>query len=72
MTTLPSYRYTVCMDDASNLAGYSCQDFFGTSISLEDYALLIILQEPGRYTNINFSRVRWYKVEPIAETETAA
>lgn len=61
------YRYTVCMDNASKLSGCSTQEFIGTSIALEDYALLMILQEPGNYININFARVRWYRCEVIRE-----
>lgn len=62
-------RYTVCMDDASKLTGYSIQELIGTSAVLEEYRLLMIFQEAGRYTNINFQRVRWYSVEPIVEQE---
>lgn len=66
---MTQYRYTVCMDDNGTLAGYKEHVFFGTSVALEDYALLMIFQEPGNYTNINFARVRWYRCEVLNEEE---
>lgn len=65
-------RYTVCMDDASKLTGYSIQEFIGTRAVLQEYRLLMIYQESGGYTNINFQRVRWYAVEPMPEQEPSS
>lgn len=64
------YRYTVCMDDASKLCGYSEQVFQGESIGLEEYKVLLIFQPDGCYTNINFDRVRWYRCEPLRDAAT--